>query len=278
MNAVVPEVYLERLQRLAVGFEPLDAARGGRLPHPVRFEVERPLPRPPVEPREPFRRVVRRGDVYPVIDRHDSCLYALLYQPALRDGSIDLRIYDHRRRYVPRRLRVPLLTVAQAEANPFTHRVRRPALFPGAAYDICERVTGLRGRVLRGGAPMRWARVEATLPATATLVGRAHGDDRGEFLLLLDARSAPGVELGDPLAVRVTVSGPAVAPVPAPADLPAQDPLWDLPVEALPTPGDPDPVSAGTTLPAGFVSTLTSTRIIPFRLGRLISAEDFQFA
>lgn len=281
MNTVVGERFRETLHRLAVGFEPRDAAAGTRLIEPMRFEVEGPLPRPFADPRSPLRRTVLPGAARPVVDRHDSCLYALLYQPGLGE-SVDVRIYDHRRRYVPRRIQVPLLSLAVAEPEPPAvrpptgHRVRRPVLFPGAAYPVGERSTGLRGRVLRGGEPMRWVRVEATLDGVR--VGRAHGDDRGEFLLLLEPAAAPRVELSDPVDVRVTVSGPAAAPVPAAPELPGGDPLWDLPLEPLPAPGDPDPVSAGDAFPASYVSTLTSTRVVPFRLGRLISGDDFQFA
>lgn len=282
MNAVVPEVYAERLHRLAVGFEPLDPVRGGRLAHPVRFETEVALPRPFTRSGH-YRQVARAGQARPVIDRHDSCLWALLYQPGVAEGTLDVRIYDPLRRYVARRFRVPILPVASlAAGEPAAltqeRRVRRPALFPGAAYDTSSRTTGLRGRVLRDGLPLRWARVEARLEPGGALVGRAHGDDRGEFLLVLANAASPPAELVDPLDVRVTVFGPAVAPVPVPATLAAEDPLWDLPLEPLPPPGDPDPVSSGETLPAGYAATATSTRIVPFRLGRLISAPDFVFA
>lgn len=281
MNAVVPAPYAERLHRLAVGFEPLDPVRGGRLAHPVRFEAEGPPPRPFTRS-GPYRKAVREGQTAPVVDRHDSCLFALLYQPALAE-SVDLRIYDPLRRHVARRFRVPvppLATLDGGEAAALTRarRVRRPALFPGAAYDTGSRITGLRGRAIRDGAPMRWARVEARLEADDVLVGRAHGDDRGEFLLVLAPEAAPPAELVDPLPVRVTVFGPVVAPVPVPATLAAEDPLWDLPLEPLPPSGNPDPVSTGEALPAGYAATATSTAIVQFRLGRLISAPDFVFA
>ncbi|HYH46228.1 MAG TPA: hypothetical protein VEG34_11135, partial [Thermoanaerobaculia bacterium] len=269
--------YSERIHRLAVGFVPLDAVGGGRVAQPLRFEVEGPPPRPPAAPRAPYRKTAVR-QVPPVVDRHDSCLHALLYQPGLVPGTVDLRIYDHSRRFVPRRFRVPVLSVAEAEARPGEDRVRRPALFPGAACDLSERSTGLRARVVRGGQPLRWARVEARLDGSGALVGRAQGDDRGEFVLVLAAAAAPLVELANPLNVRVTVSGPAVEPVPATPSEPDQDPLWDLPVEVLPAPGAADPVSSGEAFPSGYVSTLTSTRLVPFELGRLISAPDFVFA
>jgi hypothetical protein len=282
MSAFVPDTYAERLHQLAVGFEPLDPVLGGRLAHPVRFECDGPLPRPFTRS-GPYRRAARDGQVVPVVDRHDSCLWALLYQTGVAEGTVDVRIYDPPRCYVARRFRVPLLPVSTLAAGEpaaltRTRRVRRPALFPGAAYDISSRATGLRGRALRGGQPLRWARVEARLEPGGVLVGRAHGDDRGEFLLVLANAASPPSELVDPLDVRVTVFGPAVAPVPVPATLAADDPLWDLPLEPLPAPGDPDPVSPGEALPAGYSATPTSTRIVSFRLGRLISAPDFVLA
>ena len=144
VNVFVPAPYLERVTRLALGFEPLDAVLGGRLTHPVRMEVEGHAPQ------------VR-------IDRHDSCLHVLLYQPSLADEVV-VRIWASALRYTPRRLRIPLLTAGEAEDLPYTHRVRRPVLFPGAAYDANGKSTGLRGRVMRDGSPMRWARVEAHCP------------------------------------------------------------------------------------------------------------------
>jgi hypothetical protein len=117
---------------------------------------------------------------------------------------------------------------------------------------------------------MRWARVEARVPASGTLVGRAHGDDRGEFLLLIGSGAIPVGDLVDPLPIRVTVFGPAAPPVPGSPDLPAQDPLWDLPIETASAAGAPDPVSAGEDLPTGYAGTSTS-RVVDLTLGRLMS-------
>jgi hypothetical protein len=259
LNVFVPAPYVERVTRLALGFEPLDAVLGGRLTHPVRMEAEGHLPR------------VK-------IDRHDSCLHVLLYQPSLADEVV-VRVRGARGmdlRYVPRRLRIPLLTAEEAETRPYTHRVRRPALFPGAAYDAAGSSTGLRGRVMRDGRPMRWARVEARLPGGGPLIGRAHGDARGEFLLLIASPPPPAPELTDPFQVQVVVFGPADAPVPDTPDQPSRDELWDLPVEALAAPGDPDPTAAGETLPDDYVEG--PGRVVPFRLGRLLSGvDDFEF-
>jgi hypothetical protein len=213
------------------------------------------------------------------IDRHHSCLHVLLYQPSLHT-SVVVRIWEAARCYVPRRLRIPLLTAAEAELRQRTlktvaHRVRRPVLFPGAAYDVNGASTGLRGRVVRAdGSPVRWARVEARLPAGGALIGRAHADDRGELLLLLAAPPPPAAALADPLNVRVTAFGLLTAPVPVPPDLPGRDPLWDLPEETLAAPGDPDPAAGGEVLPAGWPAPVSVTRIIPFRLGSVLSGVD----
>lgn len=236
--------YETRGHALAVGIEPVDPVRGGRPSHPVRIAVEGLLP--------------------PRFERHDSRRHALRVQPGLAE-EIDLRIDERRRRYVPRRLRLDLAVLPQT---------RRPALFPGAGYDYVPRTTGLRGRVTRAGEPLRWARVEARLPGTDTLVGRAHGDDRGEFLLLIAPEAAPFAELTDPLQVAVSVFGPATAPVPDPPGIELEDPYWDLPLEPLAAPGGPDPIADGETLPAGYVATDDSPRVIAFRLGRTLSSRD----
>lgn len=279
----------EHTHELAIGFEPLDALRGGRVGTPLRFEIEGPLPLQPAAENASYRQIIGRGPLRPVIDRHDSCLFALLYhqpqpysqppqQPMAQMNVVNLRIYDHRRRFVPRRFALPVPPLLGENNPPLASRVRRPWLFPGAACDLSSRSTGIRARVLRMGAPLRWARIEARLEGSGTVVGRAHGDDRGEFLLVLDPGAAPAAELVDPLTVRVTVFAPTSAPLPMPADLPSRDFLWDLPLEVLPIPGAPDPVSAGEVLPSGYVETVTSSRLVPFRLGRLISVPDFVFA
>src|SRR5205085_5759924 len=154
-------------------------------------------------------------------------------------------IFDNARRFVPGGMSIPVLTRVQAELSPYTGRFRRPFLFPGAAYDVSDRATGLRGRVVRGGLQMRWSRVEATLPGSGVLVGRGHGDDRGEFLLLISSAAIPVGDLVNPLSINVTVFAPAAVPAPATPELPSLDPLWDLPLETASTPGAADPVTAG---------------------------------
>ena len=282
MNRLVDDRYIERIHRLAMGLEPLEATRGGRLTHPVWVDIEGVLPwLPGWERRSPqmFRRFARFGASTPVASRHDSCLHAVLYQPGL-SNAIDLRIYERNRRYVPRRFRAPLVSLQEVldaedrgEAIPARQRARRPVLFPGAAHDVHLQATGMRGRVLREGSPMRWARVEAFLnTAAAPLLSRAHGDDRGEFLLLLPPEASLVSVLADPISVRVVIHGPENVPAPASPKLPGLDRYWDLPLEELPPPGGPDHVASGEQLPAGYVEG--ASRVVEFQLGRIMTAAD----
>lgn len=270
MNDFLPSRYVEIIHRLALGIEPIDAQRGRRVSYPLQMGHDATtlrLPRPPIE-------------------RHGSNLFSLRYQPGVT-SPLDLRIFDleaprydprnDRRRIVPRRLRIPILTrtaVETAEALnslEFRRRIRRPVLFPGAAYDFSITATALRGRVLRNGRPMRWARVVARLAGQILVVGRAHGDDRGEFFLIVNANAVTGSSLPNPLNIDVSVSGPAVVPVPDPANQEEIDPLWDLPLETLAAPGSNDPVAAGETLPGGYGTTVTQP--VTFTLGRCIYRE-----
>ena len=265
MNQILPSRYVENIQRLALGLEPVDAMRLRRVGQSLQVEVERPP----------------KASAKPPVPRHPSCLHALLYYPALVD-SVDIRIFEHfnaqetewqyhlPRQFVPRRFHIPLRTAGTVDTFPSTDRVRRPFMFPGAGYDLDSCATGIRGRVRRGGSPMRWARATAVLTSSGQVVGRAHGDDRGEFLLLIDFKAIPVGDLVSPLSLRVNVFGPAVIPVPVPPDLLLRDPFWDLPLETPPAPGAADTVSTGETLPANYTATTGSN--IDFFLGELRSA------
>ena len=196
------------------------------------------------------------------IPRHNSCRHALLFKPGMTSPVV-IRMFDRRRRFAPRRISYPV----PADILTASPRVRRPALFPGAAYDVSDAFTGMRGRVTwnqstASEVPARWVRVEASIDGQ--VVGRAHGDDRGEFLLLLDSAAGGLGDLPSPLTAQVTVFGP-----PAPVAVPANDPLGDLPVETLLA--DPDDVSPGEKLPAGYASTAQSSRPVTFQLGALLT-------
>ena len=255
MNEFVPDGFDERVEHLALGLEPQDAQRGRIIGHAIGISFDEQA----------------RGLRRPAIERHPSCRHVVRYFPGL-GNTVDLRLVAPDRRFVPRRLRIPILTLEAARNEPYTHRVRRPALFPGAAYDIHRTATGLRGRVVRDGQPLRWTRVFVTLPGSGNpeiVVGRAHGDDRGEFLLLISPRTIPVGDLVDPVSLPIRIWGPAIAPAPAAPG--ALDPLWDLPLESAPAPEEPDRVSAGLDPPQEYAELHSD--LIEFRLGRTESRE-----
>jgi len=270
MNQFLPDKYVETVHRLALGIEPIDAHRRRRLSYPLQVAY---YPTPP-------------DLLRPTIQRHSSNLFAVRYQREIAQ-QFNLQFFDSarhaykpeydRRRVVPRRLLIPILSLNDVESQEkinkkaFTRRIRRPAFFPGAAYDFSPTATGLRGRVVRNSQPMRWARVVATLVGETLIVGHAHGDDRGEFLLLINAQAATGSALPNPLRITVTVSGPTPVLTPDPPNLAVTDPLWDLPIETLADPGDDDPVATGVVLPANYTASVS--RDIEFPLGKCLSEE-----
>jgi hypothetical protein len=169
-------------------------------------------------------------------------------------------------------------------------RSRFPAFFPGAAYDTSDRVTGLRGRVLvsRGGnppTPVRWPRVAASLdaaggrgprPAGGATIAWAHGDQHGEFLLILppEAIAPPATSLPASLTLQVTAYGrldlPAFVP---PALVQAADPFWDLPLEVIGAPGiapETDLVALGRVIPPDYDGSATQS--VAFTYSLLISS------
>lgn len=270
MSPVPAEPYLISSQELALGLELVDAQRGHRVATRIDVAFDG-IPFPQPRPRWPRDRsgLFRVPDVLERIPRHDSCQHALVLREGLPD-PINVRLMDPTRRFVPRRLSIPLT------APPV---IIQPGLFPGSAYGPGERATGIRGLVLRGPpgseAPMRWCRALARTGAGA-IVGRAHGDDRGEFLLLLQPDASTIGDLEDPLQLEVTVYGRlAVPPPPDPLAL-QLDPLWDLPLEAVPA--TTDDTTRGLTLPTGYVATATSVRTVTFPLGVLKSEPPFIFS
>lgn len=264
-NEVLSSRWDERIQRLGVGIEPQDAVRRSRIGLPVELKRDGvPVPRPRrLRPREaaPWT----GHDALEAFPRRRSCRFAVMAGDDAPD-PLPLRLLDGSQRFVPRRLEVALAP----------GRVCRPALFPGAAYDVPAGAVGIRGRVVRDGAPVRWARVEATRTTDHVVVGRAHGDHCGEFVLLLGPGAARGAELTLPLLVRVTPYAPDEAPVPE-DDEDAADPLWDLPLETVPLAEEAgEAVLSGTTLPYGYVARIQTSSVLEFRLDGLQSVEfDF---
>ena len=115
--------------------------------------------------------------------------FLLLFGPGIRDEA-DLRVTDATRQVVPRRFRIPLWSLADVEAadqeppGPYIQalsRLLRVWLSPGRPPA--------RAGVHRDPGPGRaWDRAGPLAPDRArgpggVIVGRAHGDERGEFLL-----------------------------------------------------------------------------------------------
>lgn len=278
----IPAALLEvvaRTRRLALGIAPQDALLRDGLVAPIRIDIETAIPHE-AAPLVGMSHQQLAGRRPGGLLRHPSGRYSLSYYPGIAT-EVTLRLTDHERIYVPRRLRVPLVTLAVVQAREAAEapgylagRVRRPVLHPGAAYPITA-ATGLRGRVLRADrSPVRWAHLELrdrTGPSTTRVLGNAKGDDRGEFLMLLPPRSVLAVDLDPMVNLELSVWGPAVPPVPATPDVPRFDPLWDVPLETIEAAEPADPVSTGTQPPAGYVET-TVPSVIPFTLGRVLPA------
>lgn len=151
---------------LALGIDPLDALLAARPPHPLRIDVETDASWTPRRREDPYFRIVLQSHKRPAASRHNTGRQVIVAHPALGE-SLTIRIYDHDRRYVPRRLRIPLVPPGDYEDRElFVRRARRPHLYPGAAYDVGANATGLRGheegqaalRAVSPGAPEHWLR------------------------------------------------------------------------------------------------------------------------
>lgn len=241
-----PTRYDERVLRLAVGVEPRGAVGGGRIAGPLRVLVE-DAPEPLHRWRQ-WRPGETLDEFLGRLGRHRSGRFVLLGGAGARPGELVLRLTEPGGRgLVPRRVRV---TVPAPGGDPNRYPV---GLFPGASASWPSRATVVRGRVVTAGAaPVRWTRVQA-VDDTGEDVGWAHGDDRGEFVLLVTPAEHAVALADDPFPVLITVTAAVPPPAPDPGDplRPAVDPLWDLPVEPLPAgagPGD-DTLAGRVALP-----------------------------
>jgi hypothetical protein len=290
MTLPLPSYFEERRIRLRLGIEPRDAVRQCRLTHPVDLRLDRerfaqPFTGPPLTDDEVrWLQSLRAGglrlaDQLERVPRHPSARHAII-----ADGTtptrVDLRLLDKNRRYVPRRLRIPLAAGALDDI-PIAGRSRQPWLWPGAAYPVLERATGLRGRVVVdvGGVrrPVRWARIQARRTAATTPIAWAHGDDRGDFLLILPPEAlGPGADLGT-LTLTVEARGRlGLPPNPPPDIVRAVDPTWDLPRETLAAPGTlPDAVGEGRTIPGEL--TGSASRAVTFRYSAILGDSEPPF-
>jgi hypothetical protein len=269
VSAVVTGVH-----RLAFGLEVADAVRGGLADVVVAEET---VPTPYALPKS--RDVGAMG-------AHDQTLglprlsrgrrpgrFRRLYRTeSATESSVTVRIADGTRRYVPRRLIIrfdPLTDVLAREGrgDPWTPVVHRVAVFPGCGFGPHGATTGLRGRVLHAHAPVPWVRVTARHETIDQVVGWAHGDDRGEFLLILrPGPTALAVPAAFRLPIRLTIAAPPASPPATPLGVP-DDPLARLVAEELTS--QPNDVSPGTVPPPGYTTPLETT--VELRLGRLLS-------
>ena len=270
MNEFLSSRWVESVRRLALGIEPTDPIVRARIGHRIDIALDgTPLP-VPGHLRDPSASPWDEATTLERIGRRDSGRHTLLFTGEV-DEPIVLRLQDPARRYVPRRISIEM-------PNPMLGgRQVRPALFPGAAYGPPAGAVGMRGRIERDGEPMRWARVEARRAVDDLLVGRAHGDEFGEFLLLLDPAASRGADLILPLEVGVTVFGPDDAPDPDDFPDSSEDPYWDLPVESATLDADGEEVLAGRALPTDYVSRPNSSREVEFSWSGLVR-EQFDFS
>jgi hypothetical protein len=270
VNEFLDSSWDELVSRMALGIEPTDPLFGSRIGQRVQVALDGIPWLTPPHLRDHAAPPWELQTVLETVARRDTCRHVLVAGPEVED-PVDLRFQDPTQRYVPRRLRIRL------PAPIGSGRQIRPALFPGAAYGPPAGSMGLRGRILRGGAPMRWARVEARRVVDDLLVGVAHGDEHGEFLLVLDPAASRGADLILPIEVTVTVFGPDVAPDPAAVADADADPLWDLPLEEADLTVAADGVLAGRTLPPGYASRPNSIRDVQFSWNGLVR-EQFDFS
>ncbi|MFC5219670.1 hypothetical protein [Streptomyces coerulescens] len=265
---------LSRTHRLALGLEVIDALRDEPADVRVAVENQPPPHRVPALTSLASTVLYDPGIQLPHLPRgRRAGRFRLLFDERTAP-PVHLRVYDTARRYVPRRLEVPfapLATVLAEErsgARPAS-RARRIALFAGAAYGPQGNATGLRGRVEDAdGVPVRWARVTARHPRQGDVLGRAHGDDRGEFLLVLGA--PPELATPRDFTVQVLLDFAATTRPGGSAGTDT-DPLAGLPLERLPPTGSPDSVSDGTGLPPTYSVRVTVAASL--RLGRLVSPD-----
>ena len=271
VNQYLPPSYTETVWRLAAGIDPV-CALGGAAPLPgVQVALER-VPQPhPVPAGAGAIGTYQVGIGLPTTGRHGTGRFAITYSVPGLTSPVAVRLYDTGRRYVPRRFRLPVpaeaaVVAAEQAAEsapwpPIPSRAFRPVLYPGANRGAQAGATVVRGRVLRAdGSIARWARVSAVDADHGYPLGWAHGDDRGEFYLVLLSSDAGLFTPGSALA-RVTLTISA-RPAPVTIDSPARseaDPLWDLEVEALPSPGPADTVSDGRTPPPDYSPAITAT-------------------
>jgi hypothetical protein len=267
MNTYLPVEWAERVFRLRLGVDPVDALEPLRRPgFTVSVLVERvPLPHPvPALPDDSIG--------LPALRRSRTGRFALRFGSAITDTAplIPIRIVDLSEEYVPRRLSVPapaLAAVLAADELPAKPaRAVRPVLFPGRMRALAPGTTAMLGRVVRAGRAVPWARIEAAPAGAGPVRWRAHADHRGEFVLVIGPLPLPvATSRAETIDIDVAVFARDLPPESDPVDSPSgsrADPLWLLPVEPVAALEAGDPVEAGLGLPAGYTHRITSRQTL----------------
>lgn len=215
----------------------------------------------------------------PADDAGDPTLCELLGWGQSQAGADAYAVHRDPRRHVPRRL--ALTPVQDAGVPPVSRaNVRLAWLWPGAAYPLTGNSTALRGRVRRGptpeqATPVPWARVVVTRRlshpdlAAEVQVGWGHGDDRGEFLVLLGPSAVPG---GAALQRRLELHVWVFLPPAGPFD--PEQPLASLPLEVAGAAGSPAEraVLRGAQPPAGYLRQ--DPVGVDVALGRVVTLDE----
>jgi len=275
MNVFLASRYIERVRQGAAALQLWDGAHGGRVRDRLDVLVEREDPLSPAW----------LGAELPHRSVH---LHGVLYErqlPGRPKKAIDVRVYDRRWRFTPRRLRLPIPATPEPAVGATPRlRIRRTALYPGPAYDVTSCSTGVRGRVTFAatGRAVRWPRVLVPNPSPPPPGGArrpplavAHGDQQGEFLLLLP----PHVVIAPTAPAGATTLDINISWQTLPAAAATRDPLEGLPVEVIaPATGTADPlvgspaevpdwIAMGWDLPPEYTHSVTRT--VAFTAGRI---------
>lgn len=281
----------EVLHRLALGVEVVDAVSGRLVGGSVRAGRELP---PSGRPTRPWARAWPCRD----LAVGGPGRFKLRHDGRLPTGArpVVLRVDDPTRCHVPRRFAVDIWDLADVMAGepptpnlvtppvpapyvPVRSRLFRPHLLPGAAYPLPRGTTGIRGRLaLDPLTPVRWGRVTA-VDTGGFVLGFAHGDERGEFVLVL-TESGMAPPPPSEIDVELVVSGPDPARVPDPGDV-----LADLPVEPVarsanpPLPADLDsPLLRGEVVPFGHTASNAVRQTYHVPVGEVLSVNDVTVA
>ncbi|WP_250037778.1 hypothetical protein [Paractinoplanes maris] len=268
MNTYLSGDWAERVFRLRLGVDPVDALEPVRRPGlTVSVLLER-VPGPHPVPDRPDHTMG-----LPALRRSRTGRFALRFGSAVTDSAplIPIRIVDPSEQYVPRRLSVPAPTFAAVlgtdDLPGKPARAHRPVLFPGRRRGLAPGTTAMLGRVVRAGEAVPWARIEARPAGAGPVLWRAQADHRGEFLLVVGPLPVPvATSRATTVDVDVAVFARDLPPHSDPVDSPSRsraDPLWLLPVEPVTALGAGDPAEAGERLPAGYTHRITSRQTLP---------------